>query len=166
MGASVGYHRTGEESPASAAPPLDRAGFDGGLVLAAVSTAARKMADHESYQANQIVVAMVPTTRRHRRWDEYGEEEEEPADCCHMGAAQGGVEVARHGAGDTKTAAAAHNPGMDRAHKAAGTVARRHRRILSGLPAAAGEAPDAAYSPPKDATCRSCRSSGFSAPHP
>lgn len=165
MGASVGYHRTGEEIPVPAAPPLDHAGFDGGLVLAAVATAARKMTDHESYQTNQFVVAMVPTTRRHRRWDECGEAEE-PADCCHMGAAQGAVEVARHGAGDMETAAAAHSPGMDRAHKAAGTVARRHRRILSGLRAAAGEAPDAAHFPPKDATCRSCRSSGFSAPHP
>lgn len=165
MGASVGYHLTGEEIPACAAPPLDLAGFDGGLALAAVATAARETTDHESYQANRIVVAMVPATRRHRRWDECGEEEE-PADCCHMAAAQGIVEVARHRAGDTKTAAADHNPGTNRTHEAAGTVARHHRRILSGLRAAAEEAPDAAFFPPKDATCRFCRSSGFSAPHP
>lgn len=165
MGASVGHHLTGEETSACAEPPLDLAGFDGGLALAAVATAAMKTADHESCQANQIVVAMVPATRRHRRWDECGEEEE-PADCCHVAAAQGIVEVARYGAGDMHTAVAAHSPGTDRTHEAAGTVARRHRRILSGLRAADEEAPDAAYFPPKDATCRFCRSSGFSAPHP
>lgn len=165
MGASVSYHLTGEELPASAAPPLDHAGFDGGLILAVVATAGRKMAHYESYQANQIGFAMVPATRRHRRSDECGAEEE-PADCCHMGAAPGEVEVARYGAGDMNNAAAAHNPGTSRTHRAAGTVARRHRRILSGLRAAAEEAPDAAYFSSKDAACRSCRSSGFSAPHP
>lgn len=166
MGASVGYHLTGEGNLAPAAPPPDQAGFGGGLVPAAVATTVTTTVSPGNYQAKRIVAVVVaPTAGTSPRWD-VCEEEEEPVGCCRMGAAQRAVEVARHRPGGMKAAAATHILGTGRAHEAAGRVARRHRRILSVLRAAAEEAADAARFPPRDATCRSCRSSGFSARHP